>query len=419
MAETHGTATSTATGELGDYLDRLDAALGLPVEERASVREEIAAHLFDEQASLTAAGDPPAAALTTAIGRLGDPAGLGRALTHARQTPRSLLAAAGAGTWAAAGAALRGWIIGLALLVAGLSIAGALTAIAFRIGAIGTWTIMDQGWFTAVAATTLWFGAWAAGRAFVSRAARGAHRRAESIRPFIAVAGALVIAWLALVWLRGPQNLGSVVVLALVPAWFAMAAWTGSDRPIARSRRARVATLGLVATLALCLPLLVVAAATPIATSLSSVGSGPYASMADLLHAEGFDMAGRYVADPPDFGGTSWSIKDGVAQVTLSQGAAAATTRWHDLRVEAWRSNFDTGALDLAYRTPIATSPLSMIASDDALSGAVRVDNVRGVSEFWLVVTGVAADGQRDLLVSLGGTNTTFTGSALDWLTAH
>ena len=124
-------------------------------------------------------------------------------------------------------------------------------------------------------------------------------------------------------------------------------------------------------------------------------------------------------ADPPDFGGTSWSIKDGVAQVTLSQGAAAATTRWHDLRVEAWRSNFDTGALDLAYRTPIATSPLSMIASDDALSGAVRVDNVRGVSEFWLVVTGVAADGQRDLLVSLGGTNTTFTGSALDWLTAH
>ena len=86
MAETHGTATSTATGELGDYLDRLDAALGLPVEERASVREEIAAHLFVEQASLTAAGDPPAAALTTAIGRLGDPAGLGRDLTRARQT---------------------------------------------------------------------------------------------------------------------------------------------------------------------------------------------------------------------------------------------------------------------------------------------------------------------------------------------
>ncbi len=418
MVELRDPANGAQGVQLGDYLDRLDAALDLPAEERAAVREEIAAHLVDEQASLTAAGGLQDAALATAIGRLGDPAGLGRELTRARQTRRSLLAAAGSGTWAAAGAALRGWVIGLALLVAGLSIAGAVTAIAFRVGAIGTWTIMDQGWLTAVAATTLWFGAWAGGRAFVSTAARGAHRRAERIRPFVAVAGALVVGWLALVWLRGPQNVASVVVLALVPAWFSIAAWTGTDRPIARSSRARLATLALVGTLVICLPVLALATATPIATSLSAVGSGPYASMADLLHAEGFDMAGRYVADPPEFGSTSWSINAGVAHVALGQDAAAATTRWHDLRVEAWRSTFDTGGLDLAWRTPIATSPMS-IATDDSLIAAVRVDNVRGVSEFWLVVTGVAADGQRDLLASLGGTNTTFTGSALDWLTAR
>jgi hypothetical protein len=52
------------------------------------------------------------------------------------------------------------------------------------------------------------------------------------------------------------------------------------------------------------------------------------------------------------------------------------------------------------------------------LVGAVRVDRTRDVSGWQLVVTGTAADGGRDLVVSLGGTNTTFTGSALDWLAA-
>lgn len=46
------------------------------------------------------------------------------------------------------------------------------------------------------------------------------------------------------------------------------------------------------------------------------------------------------------------------------------------------------------------------------------MDGVRGVTDFWLVVTGVASDGQRDLIASLGGTNTSFTGSVLGWLTA-
>jgi hypothetical protein len=52
----------------------------------------------------------------------------------------------------------------------------------------------------------------------------------------------------------------------------------------------------------------------------------------------------------------------------------------------------------------------------EALS--VRVDRTRDVSEWELVVTGIAADGGRDLIARLGGTNSTFTGSAWDWLTA-
>lgn len=398
------------------YLDELERGLDLPVDERAAVREEIGAHLLEERWNLIAEGLDPEAAATEAIRRQGDALVLGHALTRARQSRRALLAAAGAGTWAAARAAVGGWIIGAALLVVVLSIAGLALALAVRAGAVGPWAIMDQGWYLAVGVTTLWFAAWAAGRALVSAFARRAHRRAERVRVGVTIAGSLVVAWLVLVWLRGPQNLASVVALVLVPIVFAGAAWTGTDRPVERSKKARYATLGLVATLVIALPLLALAAAAPIMTTLSGVGSGPYASQADLDHALGFDMAGRAIPDGPQGSGQDWSYLNGVAQVTV-EGASAVTTRWHDLRVEAWRATFATGGLDRAYQSPFATALMS-VTPDGSLKGSVRVDGVRGVTDFSLVVTGVASDGQRDLIASLGGTNTSFTGSVLGWLTA-
>jgi hypothetical protein len=59
-----------------------------------------------------------------------------------------------------------------------------------------------------------------------------------------------------------------------------------------------------------------------------------------------------------------------------------------------------------------------MTIQSNGLVGAVRVDRTRDVSQWVLVVTGVAADGGRDLIATLGGMNSTFTGSAWDWLTA-
>ena len=59
-----------------------------------------------------------------------------------------------------------------------------------------------------------------------------------------------------------------------------------------------------------------------------------------------------------------------------------------------------------------------MAVQSDRLVGAVRVDRTRDVSQWVLVVTGVAADGGRDLIATLGGMNSTFTGSAWDWSTA-
>jgi hypothetical protein len=284
-----------------------------------------------------------------------------------------------------------------------------------RVVGDGTWTLSDAGWFTAFGVAAFWASAWLAGRTLVSVAARRSHRPARRVRPWVGAIGGTLVAWLALVWLRAPQNLWSVIVLALVPAVFIAATVTASDRPIERSRRARVASLALLATVVIAVPLLVLVAVTPVQTRLSSVGSGPYGSMAELLHATGFDLPGRFVPDPPDFASTGMQVDHGLASASLG-GVAAVTARWRDLRLEAWRATPPGANIDRAYTLPFATAPMTL--SSGRLVGAVRVDRTRDVSQWWIVVSGIAADGGRDLIVTLSGANSTFTGSAWDWLTA-
>ncbi len=397
------------------FLNVLEEALDLPAAERADVRDEIGAHLRDANAEAIAAGATGDAAASEALARFGDPKNVARELARARQRRSSVLAAAGAGTWAA-GAAVRGFILGIALIATVLSAVGVLTAVAFRAGFIGTWSIPDAGWFTAMLGVTLWVAAWQGARALVADIAQRSHHRAERVRPIAALVAGLVVAWLSLAWLQAPQNLGSVAVLALVPVVFVVAATTGSDRETARSKAARRASLALFVTVVVAVPLLLLLAGAPVYQELSKVGSGSYASMEEMRAATGFDMPGRFVLDPPAFATAEWRNDHGVARVELGN-AGVVTARWHGLRVEAWRADLTNGTLDRGYRAPFATAPMSL-ADNNSLVGSVRVDRTRDVSGWWLVVTGAAADGGRDLVVSLGGTNTTFTGSALDWLTA-
>jgi hypothetical protein len=402
---------------LDGYLDALTSALELPTDERLEVRDEIGAHLLDLRAELIETGLTGEAASEEALRRLGPSDVLGREMTRARQTRRALLAAVGGATWAASGAAFRGLILGIAGVTL-LAVAGMIfMAVATRLFGNGTWTIGDAGWFTVLGVSALWVAAWLAGRTLVSVAARRSHRPAGRVRPWAAAIGGTLVAWLALVWLTAPQNLFSVIALAVVPAVFVAATLTGTDRPIERSRRARVASLALLATVVIAVPLLVWMAATPVVqTQLPSVGSVvPYASMEELLHAAGFDLPGRFVADPPDLGNIEQQLDHGLVTASLD-GVAAVTTRWHDLRLEAWRATQSGGEIDRAYTAPFAMAPMAV--QSDRLVGAVRVDRTRGVSEWWLVVTGLAADGGRDLVVTLSGMNSTFTGSAWDWLAA-
>ena len=399
------------------YLAELERSLELPATDRVAIREEIESHLQEERSSLIAEGLEPEAAAAEAVSRQGNAHALGHALTRARQTRRALLAAAGAGTFAAAGAALRAWILGVATLVAILLAVGLAAAVVTRGGTGVGLQIMDSGWYTALGGLTLWFAAWAAGRMFVAVAARESHRPANRLRPWIAFSGGLVIAWLAFVWLHEPQNFASVLVLAIVPVCFVLAALTGSDQPIPRTRLARRAGLALFVTIALGLPLLALAVSAPFTTTLSSVGSGPYASVQDMLRALGFDMAGRLPADMPMVAGSGFSQASGVVTAT-ADGAAALSARWHDLRIEAWRADLATGALDRRSAAPFAIAPVHLVGTD-GIAGSVRVDATRDVSTFMIVLTGLAADGQRDFIASLGGTNTSFNGSVLDWLTAR
>ncbi len=417
MAGQVGPSESRGDPALGPYLDALEAALLLPHVERTEIRDEIGAHLSDVRAELIDSGLSADRAGEEAARRLGSPEVLARELTAARQTRRALVAAVGGATWATTGAALRGLILGLAGVTVAVMTAMLGMAVATRLLGDGTWTLWDAGWFTAIGVTAAWVSAAFAGRTFVSVVARRSHRPTQQVRPWVAVIGGMLLAWAALAWFSAPQNVASVISLALVPTIFVAATLTASDRPIERSRSERLASLALLATLAVALPVLLWMLATPVTTQLSAVGSPvPYDSMEELLHATGFDLPGRFVPDPPDLDSADSSMGGGFVTVSLGN-ASVVTARWHELRLEAWRAGPGGGTIDRAFSAPFATAPLT--ARSGQLGGAVRVDRARDVSQWWIVVTGVAADGKRDVIDTVMGGNSTFTGSVLDWLTAQ
>ena len=60
-----------------------------------------------------------------------------------------------------------------------------------------------------------------------------------------------------------------------------------------------------------------------------------------------------------------------------------------------------SGSLDTAYTVPFVTGPMTL--QGDRLVGRVRVDRTRGVSNWFLFVTGIASDGGRDVIANVWG----------------
>ena len=137
---------------LAAYLDALVAALDLPSGDRADVREEVAAHIADLDAELREAGLTEDGAREEAIRRLGPPDLLGREMTRARQTRWALLAAVGGATWAGAGAAFRGLILGWAVVVGDFNCGRRRDGGGPRLTGSEPVSFGDPGWFTALQA---------------------------------------------------------------------------------------------------------------------------------------------------------------------------------------------------------------------------------------------------------------------------
>jgi hypothetical protein len=415
MADQDGRGPASAD-PFAAFLDAIEAGLDLPADERADVREELAAHLLDDRAALMAEGRSATEASAAAIRRLGSADALARDLAAARRDRGALLAAVGGGAWAAGGAAIRGFVLGVAILAVTQFALMLALAIATRLVPGLQVNAGDRGWIMVSWAIAGSFAAWTGGRSLVAVVARRSHRRAERIRPWIAVIGGPLVAWFALAWIDGPQNVASVVALIGIPVVFCIAVLSGTDRPLARSLAARRASLALLAAVAILVPMLIAVASSPVMTGVSAVGSGPYRSFVALQEAQGLGPAGRLLEEPPALGDTDRTIDHGVVTLRIAD-ASAVGAGWRDLRLEAWRSGLATPFLDPAHDAPFATGPMALDPSG-ALTGSVRVDRTRDVSGYWLVVTGVARDGIRNVITDIGGGQTTFTGTALDWLTA-
>ena len=106
----------------------------------------------------------------------------------------------------------------------------------------------DPGWFTALQGRA-GFGLVSGSHGRVRPRPGGRHRRAESLRLWVALIGGTLVGWIALFWIEAGQNLPSVLALAVVPVVFVVAARSGADRSIEPSRTARRASLALTAAL--------------------------------------------------------------------------------------------------------------------------------------------------------------------------
>lgn len=393
-----------------EFLAAVAAELPLPEDARREVLDELVAHLSDSVAELVAHGRDPEAAEREAVGRLGPPAGLAQALVRARRSRGQLLAAAGAGTWAAvrtgARAALLAWLLIVVATVVGSVVAHASADLLGLQASIG-WT---PGWNTVLTAGGLVVGALMAGAAAVQAVALRGWRTPAEVRWTVAAAGGLILAWFALVVLEQALNWASVVSLMLVPLAFIVGA--RSERLRLPSLRRRVVMLALA--------LLVVVGAS-LALADRRGGAVSYAWDGET---HGYQMIAPWWPDPASGDRMSfpsseygWSAP-GVATVSVAADSSAVVAQFQDFRLEAWRAEppGDGWQLLPGQSAPFATAPAT--AAGETVSGTLRFNQAPGVDWAEVVLTAVGPDGQRYLLFASGPAQTEFRGSVWTWFTA-
>jgi HAAS len=393
------------------YLADVAERLPLPDDQRVEVLEELAAHLSDATAELVGQGRAPDEAESEAIRRLGSPDDLARALLQARRTRRQLLAAAGAGTWAAATTGLFGVLAGWVLVFfAAILATVAVQKLAPLAGLPATydWT---PGWNSVLTAGSLGVGAFLAAAAAVRAVSARAWRRPAEVRLSVAAVGMVFIGFLVLVVAEQSLNWTSVVAFLLVPVAFVVG--TSFERVRLPSGRLLavwfiVAISGLLAVGQVLIPTL--------GTSTPSVGSGY--SWSSVTH--GYAMIAPWWQDPAAGGPADFVSGDssggaGGEIVDVQAASAAVIGQFHGFRLEAWEAQAPGNGWKLipGQRAPFASAPAYVDGA--TVSGTIRFDTAPGVDWAQIVLTAVGPDGRRYLLTAGGPEQAEFSGSVWAW----
>jgi HAAS len=392
-----------------DFLDEVAAALPLPDGVRREVIEELAVHLADSVAELEDMGRAPEVAQAEAIARLGPPTDLARALARAHRGSAELLAAAGAGTWAAVRAGFRGALVGWLLLVVAWIVAMTVVRTA------ATWIGLQlnpgwsSGWNTVFTAAGLNLGALLGGAAAVRAVAQRGWRTPQEVRTAVIGIGGLAVAWLALVEFETALNWASVVALLLVPISF------GIGARIDRLGRVNARALGAVAVAGIVLVT---------AVSLGAAATGGASNYMWDTTTHGYEMIAPWWQDPAagttmDFPSSSSGASAlGNDMWSVEAATPAVIAQFHDFRFEAWQAESPRNGWRLV---PGQAGPFATASADvDGLTIAatIRFDNAPGVDWAEVVLTAVGPTGQRYLLSGSGPEPTEFHGSVWSWFSA-
>jgi hypothetical protein len=407
------------------FLQRIADGLPFDEAETLDILRELAVHLADSTARLEADGLSRDDAERTALDRLGPPDRLAVELTRARRTPRRLLAAAGAGTWAAVSGVIYGYLFGVLILVVVSIGTVALAASAVHLFG-GSWgSLLDNSALTLLA---LGVGVYVAGLKVTSVVAARAGYHIRAARRVTTALGGGLVAGYALVGWSGTLNWPDVAILLSLPAWFVVGAWRSTAAAFP-SRRWRLQIIGLMLVI---VPLGLVLGASQ--RPQSSGGVWPASGVERIGLATPAAVAAAQDGDGGGMGG-------GIVSIGTIIRDPAVLAGWRDLRVEAWRGTGPVGidpnlmALDPAAQGPFAVGPVGFEApgqtprwawsSGDALpdgsvrlSGSVRIDQSPNVTLAWVAITGLGPDGRRYIINGPLFDSASFNGTAWDWFAA-
>jgi len=260
---------------------------------------------------------------------------------------------------------------------------------------------------------------------YAVRTSAGLSRRApRTVAVFWAVAGALGFGWLALFGMRGPQSWPGVALELCIPVVAVASAFVRIERPMPHVGRWAV----IVAALSVVVMSLGVVASSGSSVSGSSSGQATSFQMSDLHFDTVAPMAPAAWLPNGIITGAGWGSDpaSGGTRVDDTVGSNPAVPiapflkNWHEVRFEAWHAlpmdEPGPGGIDTRYSAPLAIQPA--VLSGNSLSAIFHFERLRGAGWWWVVLTAVGPDGVRYRVGDGGGGNSSFNGSAWDWLTA-